>query len=210
MLVLEPAENQLNVSETFFYSNDGNTTFHDPQAGTLRFFVPKDANPPTVMVTGPQGMPIQREPKTREAGVYAVDFPIRPGETRFDVRYTMPFETPGVFAGKSLYGGVITRFAVPNGVTLAGDGLKQLGQEPSTQASIYETAATAYKLKVEGSGALQAAAATAGEDEEAGPQIQRILPSVYERAGWIVAAALVALACGFAMLYRRGAENTRA
>jgi hypothetical protein len=161
-----------------------------------------------VTVTGPQGMPLQREAKTREAGAYSVDFPIRPGETRFDVRYNMPFTPPGVFAGKTFYHDVTTRFAVPSGVTLTGDDLKSLGQEPTTQAAIFETNAASFKLNLEGSGSLQTAAAATEEDS--GPQIEQILPPVYERAEWIIAAALVALACGFVMLYRRGAENPRA
>ncbi|HWR54135.1 MAG TPA: hypothetical protein VN428_23695 [Bryobacteraceae bacterium] len=208
MLVLEPTGDQLQISETFFFSNTGNTTFHDADAGTLRFFVPKGANPPAVLVTGPNGMPLQRQPKTHESGVYSVDFPVRPGETRFDVRYTMPFTAPGAFSGRTLYK-VATRFAVPPGVTLTGDGLAQIGQEPQSQALIYETAAAAYKLTVEGSGALAAASAAAGE-EDSGPQIQQILPRIYDRVSWIVAAAMIALMCGFVILYRKGAGSYKA
>ncbi len=205
MVLLEPAGDQLSVTETFFFDNRGNTTFHDADAGTLRFFVSKNANPPTVMASGPQGMPIPRQPKTHESGVYSVDFPVRPGETRFDVRYSMPFTAPGVFAGRVLYKDVSTRIAVPAGVTLSGDGVKQIGQEPSTQAVVYEVAGTQYKLNVEGSGALTAMAAA--EEEASGPQIQQVLPRVYKRVEWIVAAALLALACGFVMLYRKGAGS---
>lgn len=208
MLVLEPTDDQLQVSETFFFSNSGNTTFNDTESGTLKFFVPKGANPPTVLATGPNGMPLQRQPKTHEAGVYSVDFPVRPGETRFDVRYTMPFSAPDTFAGKNLYKGVATRFAVPSGVTLAGDGLTQIGQEPQSQALIYETAAADYKLSIEGTGALAAAAQQA--DEDAGPQIEQVLPRIYTRANWIVAAASIALMCGFVILYRKGAGSYKA
>ncbi len=203
-LILEPGADQLSVTETFFFRNDGTTTFHDPDAGTLRFVLPKTAQPPTVMVTGPQGMPLQREPKTHESGVYSVDFPVRPGETRFDVRYAVPFKTPGVFAGKSLYGDTPLRIAVPNGVTVAGDGVKQIGTEPTMQAAIYEVAGATYRLSIEGAGALQRAAASSDDEEDAGPRIQEILPRVYDRAPWVIAATLVALACGFVILYRKG------
>ncbi len=205
MILLEPAGDQLSVTETFFFDNRGNTTFHDADAGTLRFFVPKNSNPPSVMATGPQGMPIPRQPKADESGVYSVDFPVRPGETRFDVRYSMPFTAPGAFAGKVLYKDVVTRVAVPAGVTLSGGGVKQIGQEPSTQALVYEVAGAEYKLNVEGSGAL--ATMAAAEEESSGPQIQQVLPRVYKRVEWIVAAALLALACGFVMLYRKGAGS---
>ena len=44
MLLFEPNGGQLTVNETFLYKNDGKTTWSDPQNGTLRFFLPKEAN----------------------------------------------------------------------------------------------------------------------------------------------------------------------
>jgi len=47
------------------------------------------------------GMPITRPPEaTKKAGVYKASYPIKPGETRFDVGYTLP---PGdAFSGENL------------------------------------------------------------------------------------------------------------
>lgn len=205
MVLLEPAGSQLAVSETFFLNNSGNVTWHDAENGTLRFFVPAEGKDSIrVMATAPQGMPVQRAPQeAKEAGVYKLNFPIKPGDTRIDVSYTMPFTAPGPFSGRTLAKGVPTRIVVPNGVMLTGEGLKALGNEPSTQAAIFETVAQAFKVNIEGSGSLRAAASEESGDE-GGPSIQEILPRVYDRLAWIMIPAFLALGLGFVLLYRAG------
>jgi hypothetical protein len=203
IMLLEPAGSQLAVSETFFLSNPGNVTWHDPEAGTLRFFVPAGGKDNLrIMATAPQGMPVQRaaEP-AKQDGVYRLNFPIKPGETRIDVTYAVPFTAPGPFSGKTLAQGVPTRIVVPNGVTLSGEGLTALGNEPSTQAAIFETKAQAFRVNLEGAGALRAAASEDAGDE-GGPSIQEILPRVYDRLALVLASALLALGLGFVLLYR--------
>jgi hypothetical protein len=208
MVLLEPTGQQLNVSETFFFNNDGNLTYHDPANGTLRFFVPAAAKDSLkVMGQVPQGMPVERAAEPAgQPDVYKLNFAIKPGETRIDVAYAMPFTSPGSFAGRLFARGVPTRLVVPNGVTLSGEGLKALRQEPSTQAGIYEVSEAAYQVNVVGTGSLRAANEDAGD--EGGPAIEQILPPrVYDRLAAILIPALVVLALGFTLLYRRGEQR---
>jgi hypothetical protein len=208
MVILEPGAQQLTVGETFVVTNDGKLTYHDPARGTLRLFVPAAAGDSLrVMVQAPQGMPVERvaEP-AGEVGVYKLNFAMKPGETRVDVSYAMPFSAPGSFAGKLLAKGVPTRLVVPNGVSLSGDGLKPLGQEPTTQAAIYEVSEAAYQVSIQGSGSMRAAANEDASDED-GPSIQQILPRVYDRLAAILIPALLILALGFVLLYRRGEQR---
>ena len=208
MVILEPGEQQLSVGETFMVINDGNRTYHDPANGTLRFFVPAAAGDSLkVMAQAPQGMPLERvaEP-AGPPGVYKLNFAMKPGETRIDVSYAMPFSAGGSFAGKLLVKGVPTRLVVPNGVSLVGEGVKPVGQEPTTQAAVYETSEAAYQAIIQGTGSLRAAANEEGSDED-GPSIQQILPRVYERLAAIMIPALLILALGFVLLYRRGDER---
>ena len=207
LVLLEPSGGQLGVRESFIFNNDGATTYNDPDGGTLRFYVPDAAKTTTsVQCTAPQGMPIQRAAeKAGPADVYKVDFPIKPGETRIDVSYAMPFESPGAFSSKVFYKGGPTRLFVPTGVTLSGDNVKSLGQEPSTQLGVYETAEAAYKVDVTGSGTMPTAGG--GGDENAGPGLQQILPRVYDRLEWILASAFAALTLGFILLYRKQAPK---
>lgn len=202
IVFLEPGNGQLAVNESYFFTNTGNVTLHDPDSGSFRLVLP-DGVDARVMATAPQGMPIQRAAeKTSQKSVHKVDFPIKPGETRFDVSYTVPFSGTGSFSGKLLYKDAETRVAVPPGVNLKGDGLIALGQEPSTNAPIFGIKAAEYKFDIEGTGSLQASQEAGGGDD--GPQIVQILPRIYDNVLLVVIPALVALGLGFALLYRKG------
>ncbi len=196
-VLLEPSAERLAVLESFFYRNPGRLTYHDPGRGTLRLWLAGGASDVQVTAQGPGSMALQREAeKASQANVFKVDFPIKPGETRFDVTYSLP---PGKFSGRALYKDLPTRLLAPAGVTLAGAALRLLGQEPGTQAAVYEVTGGAYEMTVAGTGSLRAAEPAA---EEEGPGIQQIPPRLYDRAGWIVGLALAILALGFALLYR--------
>lgn len=204
MIMLEPAGQQLGVSDTYIFKNDGSLTYNDPDGGTLHFYVPAAGQSSLrVMATAPQGMPIQRAAdKAGRADAFKLDFPIRPGETRIDITYTLPLSSPATFSSQVFYKGAPTRLVVPNGVTLQGEGLKSLGQEPQSQAAIYEVNTPGFSVSIQGTGSLRAASDDSGDDS--GPQIQEILPRVYDRLEWILIPAFAALALGFALLYRKG------
>lgn len=197
MVLLEPSDGRLAVTETLLFENGGKLAYNDPDRGTLRLWLPPGAKA-RVMATAPAGMPVERA--AVPAGlpnVYKVDFPIKPGETRFDVTYTLP--DPAEFRGKVLHNGVV-RLVAPSGVTLSGNAIELVGREPRTQAAIYSIQGTEYAVRIEGSGTLRAAA---DESEDSGPGLQQILPRVYDRAPWIVGLALGALTAGLILLYRR-------
>ncbi len=209
IVILEPSGDQVGVTETYFFKNDGKLTYYDPQNGTLRFFAPGAAKGELrVNATSPGGMAVQREPEAaKAAGEYRLDFPIKPGgETRIDINYRAALSDAATFTGKALYKGAPTRLVVPDGVTLEGDEVKSLGREPQTQASIYETTAAAYQVKIAGTGSLRGAtAASSDQAEDSGPSIQMIPPPGFEsRRTEILVLALLVLALGFALLYRRG------
>jgi hypothetical protein len=208
MILLEPASGQLNVSESIIYQNSGKLAFNNPAEGTLRFFVASATGRIAVRATAPQGMPVERAAeKTATQGVYKVDFPVKPGETRFDLNYTAPFTSPGEFTGKVLHGGAAVRIVAPNGVTLTGDSLRMLGQEPSTLASIYEVNKPEFTVQVEGTGSLQAQGGAGDEEEDAGAGIRQIRPRLYDRFLPVLGLALLIFFFGFLLLYRRRAAS---
>jgi len=208
MILLEPNGADLSVNESVIFQNEGNTAYYDTARGTLRLAIPDaSAGKVRVMVSGPNSMPIERAlEKTKTAGVYTVDFPVKPGETRFDLTYSMPLASPGKFEGKILHDGPV-RVVAPQGVTLTGD-VKQLGTEPQTQAGVFEVAGKAFSIGIEGTGSLRAAqGAVENEEEEGGGGLQQIRPRVYLRFKEILALCLIALAAGFVLLYRKGAAK---
>jgi hypothetical protein len=204
MVILEPGGSELIVSEGFIWLNTGKTTYQDLDGGTLRFYAPPGAKGIQVNATAPQGMPIRTAPSpTGQPDVYKIIFPIKPGETNIQLSYTLPFTSPGTFEGKSLYKGGPTSIIVPQGVSLKGEGLESRGQEPRTKATIYQTTQAAFKVEIEGSGELKRGE-PAAESEQSGPQIQFVLPKLYDRLYWVLALSFSILVLGFILLYRAG------
>ena len=220
IVFLEPTGQQLGVTETYFLNNAGKLTYDDPN-GTLRFFVPATAVKDSLKVnaTEPRGMSLEQAPsESKPKGAYTISFPIKPGETRVDINYTLPATDPGKFSSKIYYQGPPTRLVVPSGVALQGDGLNPLGAEPQTQANLYETSAPAFEVTVKGTGSLRgtqaaaggdgagdATAGAAGDSDDSGATLRTILPPGFEdRRVTILALAMSVLALGFVLLYRKG------
>jgi hypothetical protein len=205
MILYEPAANELAVNESIVFHNNSLFSLNNPESGTLRIFLPPQAGgKASVRATAPKGMPIERAvEKTRTANVYFIDFPIKPGETRIDVSYKIPFQPPAKIAGKVFHGGTAVRFVAPAGVTLAGAALKEVGQEPTTQARVYELNGSDYEVEIQGTGALRG---IPGEDDEQeqGEGIKTISARLYDRFYPILALTLIALALVLAIQYRRG------
>jgi len=204
MVLLQPSPDELDVSEAVLYQNSSKTSYNNPESGTFRFFVPKDAKAdPAVTITAPGGMPIKRPAeKTKEDRVFKIDYPVKPGETRFDISYVVPSADPLMFSGRILHSGP-TRLVVPNGVSLEGKDIQALGQEPTTQASIYDVTNKSYTVLVKGFGALGGNDANSGEDEGE-PQIEAVPPHIYKQMYLILALALGILGLGSFLLYRNG------
>lgn len=201
MVLLEPMGGVLHVNESVIFQNSGEVAYNNPKDGTLRVYVPPEAQgAPRVSVTAPQGMPVDRQAvETKEKGVYKIDFPIKPGETRFDLTYVIPEPQP-VFSGRILHKGGPVRLVAPRGVTLSGDNIRQIGQEPSTQATVYEVESRDYSVKIEGAGSLRTPEPARG----GGSGIQQIHPRVYDNLYAIIGLSLVILLLGMLLLYRRG------
>jgi hypothetical protein len=222
MMLLEPtAANQLNISESFVWANDGKSTFNDPDRGTLEFYLPPGTDGKVeVNALAPQGMPIRRAAeKTGKPNIYKIDFPIKPGQSRIDLAYSLPFTSPGDFESKVLYKGTPTRIVTPQNVTLAGEGVKTLGPGPQgTNVTIYGVDTPDFKVAVTGTGMLKGdAPADSGGADQSGQQIAQIMPKLFQAGSpnasffdtvasvkWIMVIIFGILALGFTLLYRAG------
>lgn len=195
MILFEPSGGQVVVNETYLFENSGPATWNDPVNGTLRFYLPAGANGKVeINATAPEGMPISAPvTKTSLADIYKVDFPIKPGETRFDLTYSAPYQPGSEYSGKVVTADDNTYLIAPAGVTLKADNLTDLGQEPRTQAHIFGLKANTYNIQLTGGEA----------DTSAGPQIEQILPRINGQAKTILAISLGILALGFVLLYRK-------
>jgi len=229
MVLLEPSPSgTLQVSESYVFQNNGKTTWNDPDNGTLRFSLPAAAQGKVeVNAIAPGGLPIRKAPDPgSQPNTFKLDFPIKPGESRVDLQWSMPFTSPGAFQEKVLTPGGLTRLVAPVGVTFKGD-LQDLGQEPRTKANIYGVKGSDIKIDVSGTGALNQGADTSssgGDASGAGdsggngqsaltmnlPKLYGMvlgsadLPTSVMAVKWVLLTVIGMLAAGFVILYRKG------
>lgn len=204
MILLQPAETQLSVSETYLVQNDSKHTYNDPANGTLRFYLPPEAaGKAQVSIAASGGMPVSRTPaETRQKNVFMIDYPVRPGETRFDLSYVLPPSKS--FTSKVLHKSP-ARLVTPASVSLSSESIESVGQEPTTQARIYDVKARDFSVNIEGTGTLRSNRREAGEgaDETGAPQIRVSKPRLYDRLFWVLGLSFAILALGFALLWGR-------
>lgn len=226
MMLLEPVNGQLTVSESFVYTNTSKVAYNDAERGTLQFYLPPQANGKVeVNATAPNSVAVRNTPiETATMGVYRINFPVKPGESRIDLTYQMPFTTPAKFASRVLFPTPNTKLLAPVGVTLSGPGLQSLGQEPRTQATIFNIDGPKLDVSVVGSGALSrgndgsTTAASGGADSgsDSDSEIAQLFPQLYGKASpadgflavlgsvkWVLLLLVGTLALGFVYQYRR-------
>jgi hypothetical protein len=205
-IVLQPGTSEMAVSEGILYQGNPQLTYNDAANGSFRFYLPPQADGKvSVTINAAGGMPIQRPAqKTNQPNVYKVDYPIKPGETRFDLNYTVPVSSPLIFSSKILHAEGSSDLVIPAGVTVKGDNLELAGQEPKTQANIYRIKGNEFKVAVEGTGSLTPAAdaSSGGEDDNGAPTIQEVKPRIYDQLYLILGIAFATLALGSVALYR--------
>ena len=89
---IEASPNGLSVIENFFVKNASSPpkTQFGPRA--YEIYLPKNAQIVAAAAQGPGSMPVQTPPTPLgTAGDYAFVYPLRPGETRFQVSYQIPY-----------------------------------------------------------------------------------------------------------------------
>ena len=210
MLVFEPTLSQIAVDETIVIQNESKQTYNNGDLGGLRFYLPPASNGQVrISAQGPQGMPLpQTAEKTNKTDVFKVNFPIKPGQTEFQVMYVLPAGTPFTFRSEvvNVKGMLSTplRLVAPSGVTLSGKDIQQLGTEPKTQATIYNLLASkAFSFDIAGTGSFRSPSEdTAGAEGSESPQVSEGDPQIYRHFKWLLGLALSILALGLVVLFR--------
>jgi hypothetical protein len=82
----------LHVVENFFVKNESNPPLTQFSDRPFEFYLPAGAVVEGSAALSPGGMPVQASPvPLGDANHYAFIFPIRPGETRFQITYRLPY-----------------------------------------------------------------------------------------------------------------------
>ena len=91
-LQTDASGNSLKVVENFFVKNDSKPAMTQFSNEPFDFYLPEGAVVEGSAALAPGGMPVQAAPvPLADKGKYTFLFPIRPGETRFQVSYHIPY-----------------------------------------------------------------------------------------------------------------------
>ena len=198
LVILEPSGEEMNVREIYMFANDSDPPVTYSSAdGTLRFHLAESADGEVdVSGEGPAGMPLPSSAlPTGEAGIYQVDFPLKPGQNTITLNYRVAHEEGTPFTLRSVYDGVDTRLAAPEGVSVSGSDLSSFGEHPETRASIYSVAPkAAVELRVEGQGQLRAPEAPA---PGAAAEISIEPAPIAKELLWILGISVLVFGLGF-------------
>lgn len=89
---MQTGQQGLSVTENFFIRNESKPPRTQFSAHAFEFYLPAGAIVQGGGATGPGGMEVSSTPvPTGKNGEYAFIFPLRPGETEFQVAYTLPY-----------------------------------------------------------------------------------------------------------------------
>jgi hypothetical protein len=198
MVLIQPEANVIQIGETLLLENSTQLTFMDEAKGSIEFYVPPAfAGELSCTVKAPDGMPIQRSvEKTGEPNVYKVNYPLKPAETRFDLTYTVP--AADTFAGRNLYADSPARLVTPPSVSLSGEGIESVGQEPASQAHIYNVQSSSYEVKLFKGGPTA--------DDSGQPTTEETSARLYTKLPWVLGLTFGILTLGGCLLYRRNTE----
>jgi hypothetical protein len=99
------AGNHLHVSDMVEIRNDSSPPRTQAGERTFEAYLPAHANIDSVLAAGPGTIAvlIEATPVPGEPGHYVVNFPLRPGATRFAFNYDLPYDGSAAFLPKNVY-----------------------------------------------------------------------------------------------------------
>jgi 5-hydroxyisourate hydrolase-like protein (transthyretin family) len=99
ILRVQTVGGELEVSETYILRNESSPPRTQMSDRSFEIALPEGAQIADAMARGPGGMPVANGPvPTEKKDHYAFVFPIRPGETQFQVTYKLPYQGSHDFA----------------------------------------------------------------------------------------------------------------
>ena len=162
----------LHVVENFFVKNESSPPLTQFSDRPFEFYLPEGAVVEGSAALSPGGMPVQASPvPLGEPGHYAFIFPIRPGETRFQITYKLPYSGSLKFSPRVMMPTDTIAVMMPKSMTfMAGASAPYTPVTEETTAQTYVARSVepsqALDFTVSGTGQMPrdtGAAATAGE-----------------------------------------------
>jgi hypothetical protein len=160
VLRIETDPQGLHVTQSYFVKNDSTPPRTQFSSHSYEIYLPPDAKIDGAAAMGPGGMPVASSPAPMgDKGHYAYLFPLRPGETQFQVTYSLPYSGSAKFAPKLADAADNVVIMVPKSMTFTPDAsthYQPINDDINAQTFVAKNVSPAQALgfSVSGSGAL--------------------------------------------------------
>ncbi len=162
----------LKIVENFFVRNDSSPPMTQFSDKPFEFYLPAGAVVQGSAALSPGGMPVQAAPvPLGDANHYAFIFPIRPGETRFQVTYTLPYSGSLQLSPKPVIATDTIAVMMPKSMTFKGGNATSYSpvtEETTAQTYVARNAQPSQPLSFTVSGTGQMPRDTPAPTAEAG------------------------------------------
>ena len=150
----------LHVTQSYFVKNDSTPPRTQFSSRSYEIYLPPDAKIEGAAAMGPGGMPVASSPVPMgDPGHFAYLFPLRPGETQFQVSYSLPYSGSAKFTPKLADKADNVVVMVPKSMTFTPDPsapYQPINDELNAQTFVAKNVSPTQSIafSVSGSGAL--------------------------------------------------------
>jgi hypothetical protein len=150
----------LHVTQSYFVKNDSTPPKTQFSSRSYEIYLPPEAKVEGAAAMGPGGMPVASSPApVGDPGHYAYLFPLRPGETQFQLTYSLPYSGSAKFTPKLADKADNVVVMLPKSMTFTPDPstpYQPINDELNAQTFVAKNVSPAQALgfSVSGSGAL--------------------------------------------------------
>lgn len=175
---IQADSNSLQGMRLFAVDNNSSPAVTQMNEHNFEFYLPPGAKVEQVQAKSPNGQPIAAEAvPQKEQGRYAIAFPLRPGETQFQLEFTMPYSGTLKVDPKPLYPAEHFVVVLPKSMKFAAaEGVSAFKSmnDPNSPDSVVQVAqqthvGQALGFTVSGTGTINDQPAQAGGGGQGGP-----------------------------------------
>jgi hypothetical protein len=129
---METDQQGLSVTESYFVRNESKPPKTQLSAKSFEVYLPPNAVLEGATAAGPGGMAVSSSPvPTGEKGHYAFIFPLRPGETRFQIGYHLPYSGSATLHAQVSMLADNVAVMLPKAMSFSGQGFQPLQGDAS-------------------------------------------------------------------------------
>ncbi|MFZ0661113.1 MAG: carboxypeptidase regulatory-like domain-containing protein [Acidobacteriaceae bacterium] len=170
---VEAGPQGLNVVQNYFVKNASDPPRTQFGMKAYEIYLPPGAKIEAAAAAGPQGMPVSSSPMAqKDPGHYAFIFPVRPGETRFQLSYTLPYNGSFKFTPRVALPTENLAIMLPKSMSFDGAGFQPANVDDNAQTFLAKDVqpSQALAFTVSGTGVMPATPAQGASGQASGDQ----------------------------------------